>query len=50
MKDKIKEISNQELLQVHNLIVSHLEYLETEKNKVLEFEKEKEKVTEEDKK
>lgn len=39
MEEKIKEISNQELLQVYNLVLSHLEYLENEKNKVLEDDK-----------
>ena len=36
MEEKIKEISNQELLQIYRLILEHLEYLETEKNKVEE--------------
>ena len=39
MEEKIKEINNQELLQVYNLILTHLEYLEKEKNKVLEDDK-----------
>ncbi len=36
MEEKIKEINNQELLQIYRLIIEHLEYLETEKKKVEE--------------
>ena len=36
MEEKIKEINNQELLQIYRLILEHLEYLETEKKKVEE--------------
>ena len=39
MEEKIKEIDNQELLQIYNLIVAHIEYLELEKEKVLEVDK-----------
>ena len=37
--EKIKEINNEELLQAYNLIKEHLEYLEKEKEKVLEDDK-----------
>ena len=36
MEEKIKETNNQELLQIYNLIIAHIEYLENEKEKVLE--------------
>ena len=39
MEEKLKEISNQELIQLYRLIVDHLEYLENEKQKVEEDEK-----------
>ena len=39
MEEKIKETNNQELLQIYNLIIAHLEYLEKEKEKVLEVDK-----------
>ncbi len=39
MEGKLKEVSNQELLQLYNLVLSHLEYLEKEKEKVLEEDK-----------
>ena len=39
MEEKLKEVSNQELIQLYNLIVSHLESLENEKNKMEEEEK-----------
>ena len=38
MKEKIKGLSNDELLQVYKLIMEHLEYLDVEKNKVEEAE------------
>ena len=39
MEDKIKEVSNQDLIQIYRMIKDHLEYLENEKNKVEEDEK-----------
>ena len=39
MKEKIKGLSNDDLLQVYKMISEHLEYLENEKKKVLEEEK-----------
>lgn len=39
MKEKIKELSNEELLRVYRLILEHLEYLKNEKNKLEEEEK-----------
>lgn len=36
MEEKIKEIDNQELLQIYRLISEHLDYLEKEKAKVEE--------------
>jgi len=39
MEEKLKEISNQELIQIYRLIVDHLEFLENEKQKVEEDEK-----------
>lgn len=39
MKEKIKELSNDELLQVYKMIVEHLEYLDVEKKKIEEEEK-----------
>lgn len=40
MEEKIKEISNQELIQIYRMIIEHLEYLEKEKNKIEEDDKE----------
>lgn len=37
--EKIKETNNEELLQVYNLVKEHLEFLEKEKEKVLEDDK-----------
>ncbi len=34
MKERIKELSNEELLQVYRMLLEHLEYLENEKNKM----------------
>ena len=34
MKDKIRELSNDELLQVYNMVLSHLEYLDSEEKKI----------------
>ena len=48
MEEKIKEINNQELLQLYNMVNSHIEYLNTEKEKVNENEKPKD--VEDDKK
>jgi len=39
MEEKIKEVSNQDLIQIYRMIKDHLEYLENEKNKVEEDEK-----------
>lgn len=39
MEEKLKNLSNQELVQLYRMIVEHLEYLENEKNKVTEDEK-----------
>ena len=39
MEEKLKEISNQELIQVYRLIMDHLEYLANEKQKVEEDDK-----------
>ena len=36
MEEKIKDVNNQELLQIYRLIIEHLDYLETEKKKVEE--------------
>lgn len=41
MEEKIKELTNQELMQVYNMIMDHLEYLENEKKKVTEEEEKK---------
>lgn len=38
MEEKIKELSNQDLLQVYRMILDHLEYLQQEKKKVEEEE------------
>jgi len=40
MEEKIKEISNQELIQIYRMIIEHLEYLEKEKNNIEEDDKE----------
>lgn len=37
--EELKSLSNQELLQLYHLIMEHITYLETEKNKVEEPEK-----------
>ena len=41
MEEKLKEVSNQELISIYRLILEHLEYLETEKKKVLAEDEEK---------
>ena len=41
MEEKIKELTNQELVQIYRMIMDHLEYLENEKRKVLEEEESK---------
>ena len=38
MEEKIKELSNQELLQIYRMIMDHLDYLQQEKKKVEEEE------------
>ena len=38
MEEKIKEVSNQDLLQIYRMILDHLEYLQQEKKKVEEEE------------
>ena len=50
MEGKIKEATNQELIQLYRLILEHLDYLELEKQKVSELENEKKKVEEDDEK
>lgn len=42
MKENIKELSNDELVSVYHLVLEHLEFLENEKNKLLEEENERE--------
>ena len=37
--DKVKNSNNQDLLQVYNMVSEHIEYLEKEKEKVLEDDK-----------
>ena len=39
MEEKIKEISNQVLLQIYRMILDHLEFLQQEKKKVEEEDK-----------
>ena len=39
MEEKLKEVSNQELIQIYRLILDHLEYLENEKQKLEEDDK-----------
>ena len=34
MKDKVKELTNDELVSVYHLVLEHLEFLENEKNKL----------------
>ncbi len=34
MEEKLKEVTNQDLIQLYRLIKDHLEYLENEKQKV----------------
>lgn len=34
--EELKNLTNQELLQLYHLIIEHITYLETEKNKVEE--------------
>ena len=41
MEEKIKEITNQELIQLYRLVDEHLEYLENEKEKVAEADNKK---------
>ncbi len=41
MEEKLKEVTDQELIQIYRLIQEHLEYLENEKTKI-EGEEEKE--------
>ncbi len=36
MKEKIKELSNEELLKVYRMLLEHLDYLKNEKNKMEE--------------
>ena len=40
MEEKLKDISNQELIQIYRMIIEHMEYLEKEKNKIEEDDKE----------
>lgn len=39
MEEKLKEVTNQDLIQLYRLIKDHLEYLENEKQKVEEADK-----------
>lgn len=39
MEEKIKEVSSQDLMQLYSMVIGHIEYLETEKEKVLEVDK-----------
>ena len=41
MEERIKEISNDELLNLYRLISEHLEFLQVELNKVIEEGKDK---------
>lgn len=34
MKERIKELSNEELMQLYRMLLEHLEYLQNEKNKM----------------
>ena len=34
MKEKIKELSNEELLKVYRMLLEHLDYLKSEKDKM----------------
>ena len=34
MKEEIKKLNNQDLLDLYNMLLKHKEYLEIEKNKV----------------
>ena len=36
MQEKVKEITNHDLLQIYRLILEHLEFLENEKKKLEE--------------
>lgn len=36
MEEKLKSVSNDDLLQIYRVILEHLEYLEVEKKKVEE--------------
>ena len=36
MEEKLKDVNDQDLLQIYNLVKEHIEYLEKEKEKVLE--------------
>jgi len=36
MEEKLKKLSNEELLQLYRLVLEHLEYVENEKNKMEE--------------
>ena len=39
MEEKLKEVSNQELIQLYRMIIEHLEYLGNEKAKIEEDDK-----------
>ena len=41
MKENVKELSNDELVSVYHLVLEHLEFLENEKNKLMEEENER---------
>ena len=39
MQEKIKEVSNEYLLRIYQLVLEHLEFLENEKKKLEEVDK-----------
>ena len=41
MKENVKELSNDELVSVYHLVLEHLEFLENEKNKLMEEDNER---------
>mgnify|MGYP003571264982 CR=1 FL=1 len=41
MRDSLKELDNNELISVYYLVLEHLEFLENEKNKMMEEEDER---------
>lgn len=41
MKDDLKELGNDELVSIYRLVIEHLEFLENEKEKIMEEEDER---------